>query len=157
LPRELFPTEVIKVMIPYVDMGTARTLEMMLQAEQMHQMVEQARESLRQFQDTWRERKGREDTEYELVANEVGENEGAGRRAGQQMDVEGMIQAVQAVCGAEDRRKLNQMLMMLRMRRVMNMSQDPAALMEILSLFLSPEQKRQMDELLPLMNMMKEM
>ena len=155
MPQELFPTEVIKVMIPYADMGMAHTLEMMLQADQMHRMLEQTRESLRQFHDTWRERKGKDTIEYELVANEVGEN--AGRRTGQQMDVEGMIQAVQAVCGPEDRRRLNQMLMMLRMRRVMSMSQDPAKIMEVLSLFLSPEQKRQMEELLPLMSMMKEM
>ena len=85
---------------------------------------------------------------YELAASELGGGIRS-RGIGQQMDLEGMIQAVQAVCSPEDRQRL-------RVRRFLSSSRDSSTMLEALTAFLSPEQKKQMDEMLPLLSMMME-
>ena len=158
MPQELFPTAIIKAMIPYADIGTAHSLELLLQTEQMHSMVEQTIESFQKFQEvlTIQSTQTSTESDYELTANELGNGTQSDRHAGQEMDLEGMIQAVQAVCGTEERRRLNQILMLVRVRKVLSASHDSSLMFEAVSSMLSPEQKKQMDEILPLLSMIQE-
>ena len=72
------------------------------------------------------------------------------------MDVEGMLQVVQAVAKPEDRKKLEQVRMMMQMSKLMANGNGSVLSPELLGLLLGPEQKKQMDEILPLINMMQE-
>ncbi len=165
MPQELFPTAIIKAMIPYPDTGTAHSLELLLQTDELHTRMGQARASFQEFREllSMAGRGGaldngeteEENGGYELAASELGGGIRS-RGIGQQMDLEGMIQAVQAVCSPEDRQRLDQMLMLLRVRRFLSSSRDSSTMLEALTAFLSPEQKKQMDEMLPLLSMMME-
>lgn len=72
------------------------------------------------------------------------------------MDIEGMLQAVQAVAGPEERRKLEQIRMFLQMQRIMTAGSGNGLSPELLGALLGPEQKKQMDEMLPLISLMQE-
>ena len=73
-----------------------------------------------------------------------------------QMDLEGMIQAVQAVCAPQERQRLEQMLMLFRVRRLLSASHDSSMMLEAMTAFMAPEQRKQMDEILPLLAMLQE-
>lgn len=90
---------------------------------------------------------GYPEDEYELTAAD---------NHATQMDIEGMIQAVQAVCGSEERKRLDQLLMMMRVRKVLTVSHDQTLLFDAVTSFMNPEQKKQIDELLPLLTLMQE-
>ncbi len=171
MPQEIFPTAIIKAMIPYADTGTAHSLELLLQTDELHTRMGQARASFQEFREllsmvgrkggaSARDAEQEEQGDYELSASELGSGELSGgirsRGTGGQMDLEGMIQAVQAVCAPEDRQRLEQMLMLLRVRRFLYSSRDSSTMLEAFTAFLSPEQKKQMDEMLPFLSMMME-
>lgn len=158
MPSERFPSAVIKAMIPYADSPTAHSLDLMLQTQQILSSVEQTVSTLREFRESLSAPPmpeppidalySEDGEEYELAASEV-KNTGG-------MDVEGMIQAVQAVCGPEERKKLDQLLMMMRVRKVVSVSHDQTLMLDAVTSFLGPEQKKQIDELLPLLSLMQE-
>lgn len=133
MPGVLFPTAEIQAMLPYVDRSRARFLETCLTMEKLHTLVTPP-----------------EEEEYELEASAAG-----GGRGGQ-MDIEGMLQAVQAVSGPEERRKLEQIRMFLQMQRIMTAGSGNGLSPELLGVLLGPEQKKQMDEMLPLISLMQE-
>lgn len=148
MPKELFSTAMLKAMIPYADINTAHSLDLLLQAEQMRSSLEQTIHTFHEFQETAMAPPDL-NGEYELAANELG-------HPGNEMDLEGMIQAMQAVSGTEERKRLDQILMLLRVRKIFAVSHDSSLMFEALSSFMSPEQKKQMDELLPLVTMLQE-
>lgn len=133
LPKEWFPTMEIQAMLPYVDRSRARFLELCLTVEKLHTLAVPAEQEL-----------------HELEASEAG-MDGGGR-----MDMEGMLQAVQAVARPEERRQLEQMRMFLQMSKLMTGASGPGLSPELLGALLGPEQKKQMDEILPLISMMQE-
>ena len=127
LPKGLFPKAEIEAMLPYVDRKGARLLETCLTVEKLHALVAPSEE------------------EYDLFAAEAG---------GGTMDMEGLLQAVQAVAAPDQRRKLEQMRMMMQMRKVMTAG-GGALTPELLGTLMGPEGKKQMDEMLPLLSMMQ--
>lgn len=148
MPKELFSTAMLKAMIPYADIHTAHSLDLLLQAEQMRSSLEQTIHTFHEFQET-AATPPELNKEYELAANELG-------HSGNEMDLEGMIQAMQAVSSTEERKRLDQILMLIRVRKIFAVSHDSSLMFEALSSFMSPEQKKQLDELLPLVTMLQE-
>lgn len=138
---ERIPTTIIKAMLPYADNNSAYVLGMLLKTEQLSVNLEQLAAGASELMQTLA---GRIEPEYDLKASES---------TNRPMDVEGMIQAVQAVCGVEERRKLERLLMLLRVRRLTEGS--AADRQEAMLALLPPEQKNQLEEMMTLMTLLK--